>query len=266
MIEHIVRPSPSSTFQSVLSARRRAAAFTAAATATLLFVPSLPGLSGAPHTERMIGIPTAEGGDTDGYFIDKTEVTVAAYRHCVDAGECTSWGLKNSSVTTAGRMQSEPSDLCNWGRWGRDHHPLNCVSWRQAQTYCRWAGKRLPSKKEWMRAAQGPSTTPFPWGTEQPTCRFAVVDGCDPPGLYGRQRFGATRQVGSLPAGRSPFGALDMVGNVAEWTADSVLSTERPLVEVLGGSWAHGTAMPSVTKGSIELFVRDVATGFRCVR
>ena len=268
MIEHVVRHPPNSTARPA-SAVYRAVAFVAAGVLALLFIPSFQQRFELSDRVAMVGVPASVHDDdrtqvsVSGYFIDQTEVTVAAYRRCVDAGACSAFGLTTSTVITDGRLRSDPSPLCNWGHWRRGQHPLNCVSWRQARDYCRWARKRLPTKQEWTRAAAGAAA--FPWGTAPPSCTYAVVDGCSASPAT-RQRDGATLPVGSKPAGRSPSGALDMVGNVAEWTADSILSPERSLVEVLGGSWANGTTLPSSRKGSIEMFVRDAATGFRCAR
>ena len=78
----------------------------------------------------------------DVYSIDRYEVTVADYRRCVEAGTCTDKGLT-------------PYDSCNWDKKGKDNHPINCVDWDQAQTYCRWVGKRLPTEAEWEKAARG---------------------------------------------------------------------------------------------------------------
>ena len=135
------------------------------------------------------------------YNIDITEVTVGKYAECVDAGSC--------SVTTVG-------GYCQWGKSGVDEEPINCVTWDQADTYCAWAGKRLCTEAEWEHAARGDDARRYPWGNENASCAYAIMKqglnyGC---GLNG------PAPVASILTGGSPYGVLDMAGNVSEWVAD----------------------------------------------
>ena len=146
------------------------------------------------------------------YRIDVTEVTVGEYAHCVATGGC------------------EPpiggANACYYGQDGMDHRPVSCVSWPQAADYCAWADRRLCTEAEWEKAARGGCETlpdadcaagmpVYPWGAETATCDYAVMDdgglGCGTK---------STWDVGSKPAGVSPYGALDMAGNVWEWVGD----------------------------------------------
>ncbi|MEM9455848.1 MAG: SUMF1/EgtB/PvdO family nonheme iron enzyme [Myxococcota bacterium] len=147
----------------------------------------------------------------DTFWIDETEVTVEAYKECVDAGVCT-----------------EPSTgtYCNWSQGGpvagRENHPVNCVSWFQAEAYCEWVQggtKRLPTEAEWEKAARGTDGRVYPWGdTPQPSCdRLVMSDAAAGGAGCGT---GATWEVGSMPLGASPYGVQDMAGNVWEWVAD----------------------------------------------
>ena len=114
----------------------------------------------------------------------------------------------------------------------RLHHPVVCVSWFDAQAFCEWAGLRLPSEKEWEKAARSTDGRIYPWGNEQPSqerANFAL-------------RQGKTNSVGQFsPAGDSPYGISDMAGNVWEWTSSWFDArgnhTIRPRV-VRGGAWS----------------------------
>ena len=132
------------------------------------------------------------------YQIDMTEVTVGAYGACVEDGACT--------------PPETGAPVCNWYSELKQEHPMNCVVWAQAQTFCNWVGGRLCTEAEWEKAARGTEGVKYPWGNEELSCDFAVHgNGCGE---------GTTWPVGSKPAGASPYGLLDMLGNVAEWTAD----------------------------------------------
>ncbi len=136
------------------------------------------------------------------FAIDRTEVTVGAYRKCMEAGVCTE---------PVNRMATR---RCNLGFPNRDDHPVNCVTWDQASRYCLWAMGRLPTEAEWEKAARGLDRRRYPWGEAAPTCSRANLF------IENKQCRGGTEPVGSHPAGRSPYGALDMTGNALEWVAD----------------------------------------------
>ena len=135
----------------------------------------------------------------DAFWMDQLEVTTAMYALCVSAGAC---DLPQNPGTAR---------IANYfGNPEFKDYPVIYVTWGQAKTYCEWANRRLPAEAEWERAARGDDMRSFPWGEDKPDWRFAnfnmlVTD---------------TSRVGSYAMGASPFGALDMAGNVAEWTND----------------------------------------------
>lgn len=204
------------------------------------------------------------------YEIDTTEVTVAQYRACVDAGVCSALGIDLPSSGT----QDEP-DLawtCNWGKPGREQHPINCVDWQAATVFCAWTGKRLPSAKEWERAARGTDGRRYPWGNEavrpEPQANLADKTLLDnKPGGWGLAEFNdgfvSTAPVGSFPAGDSPTGAKDMAGNVWEL----VLDGDDARHEMRGGAWSYyPIAMRASDKAYAPIGRRNGDTGFRCAR
>ena len=135
----------------------------------------------------------------DAYYIDKYELTNMEYTKCIGAGGC-----------------KEPK----WGNWHRDlsweNHPVVGITWIQAEAYCKWAGKRLPTEAEWEKAAKGTDGRIYPWGDEAGTCEYAI--------LFEDRKAGCGRNstwpVGSKPKGASPYGVMDMAGNVFEWVSD----------------------------------------------
>ena len=142
------------------------------------------------------------------FQLTRSEITVGQYRVCVKAGAC--------RVPDADECGSGNQLHCNFSRSARADHPVNCVSWKQARTFCRWVGGRLPSEAEWEYAARSRhSSWRYPWGNEPATCQRAVMQeggtGC------GRME---TAEVCSKPAGKTAQGLCDMAGNVWEWVED----------------------------------------------
>jgi formylglycine-generating enzyme required for sulfatase activity len=201
----------------------------------------------------------------DAYYIDKTEVTVAEYQACVDAGVCTAPDYDAAAVEPA-TVSGADGPL--------DPYPITHMTWAYADTYCRWVGKRLPTEAEWEKAAHGPGWQVYPWGNEAPTCELVNFDNCE----------GRALPVGSYPEGASPYGVLDMAGNVREWVNDFYMkpyysrspyfNPQGPAEELTvgehllrGGSWKDDF-------GGITTWIRlDEAethyiykVGFRCAR
>ena len=153
--------------------------------------------------------------DLDSYWIDVTEVTNGQFAACVAAGGCT-----------------PPRHSFRYGDPSYRAHPVLGVAHDQAAAYCTWAGRRLPTEAEWEKAARGADRRLYPWGNEPP-------DGS-------RANFSGVRQdtapVGSFPAGASPYGALDLAGNVWEWVSDAYEITyyaDSPSRNPAGGESAN---------------------------
>jgi formylglycine-generating enzyme required for sulfatase activity len=184
------------------------------------------------------------------YCLDRTEVTVAAYARC---------SLCRRPAT---------GGLCNAPGMGKDNHPQNCVSWNDAETYCGWASKRLPTEAEWEFAARrGGTSQPFPWGDARPTPERACYN------RWSSEARG-TCAVGRFPDG--PFGLADMAGNVWEWVADwyGPFAPNDPRATpsngvgrvMRGGGWTSSRAADLGTSSRAATWPtnRDDYLGFRC--
>jgi formylglycine-generating enzyme required for sulfatase activity len=164
----------------------------------LVFVPAGEFIMGSVNDD-----PEAFGNEKpqhtvflDDFWIDQTEVTNAQYQLCVEDGGCTEPINLNSISHENYYNEAQFAD-----------YPVIWVNWLQARDYCDWAGRRLPSEEEWEKAARGTDGRLYPWGDQPPdnTLLNYNLAGLD------------TIQVGSFPSGASPYGALDMAGNVLEW-------------------------------------------------
>ena len=150
----------------------------------------------------------------DAFWMDRTEVTNARYVQFLNslgehAGACGGHDCVETRVEDTYSHILEMDGHYSVER-GFEAHPATQVSWYGAQAYCAWAGARLPTEAEWEKAARGTDGRLYPWGNEAPDCEKAQYGDCG----------GATVPVGGRLAGASPYGVLDMAGNVWEWVGD----------------------------------------------
>jgi formylglycine-generating enzyme required for sulfatase activity len=225
----------------------------------------------APTTDArpvaMVFVPAGEfimGSNTvhlESFWIDKTEVTNAMYAGCVQSGNC--------DPPRESRSHTRES---YYGNPEFEDYPVIYVSWVDAQNYCSWAGGRLPTEAEWEKAARGTDGRTFPWGEAEPSSTGDLLN----------YRAQDTTEVGIYPAGASPYGALDMAGNVSEWVADwlSLDYYNNPPPSNppgpdsgeyrvwRGGSWATTLTELVRTSSRTGNFPTDSSggIGFRCAR
>ena len=167
------------------------------------------------------------------FYIDRTEVTVANFKKFQPQ--------YNEKPYTDGKLCPQ----C----------PAMGIEWIQAYKYCKWAGKRLPNELEWEAAARGNSTNTWPWGNDylpQNANTFGKEDG---------YLFAAP--VASFPMGASPFGVMDMSGNVWEWVKTESKSSHL----VKGGGWTSYTNQSKISfRNSVNAKLKNPTFGFRCAR
>ena len=195
----------------------------------------------------------------DTFYIDKYEVTISRYAKFLAA--------------TGGARPPE-----GWQPLHRESAgllPVVGVDWHDAEAYCRWAGKRLPTESEWEKAARGGDGRNYPWGNDEPTPAHANF-GKSADGPY----TGGLAPVETHPAGKSPYGVYDLAGNASEWVSDWFAASlvrgdmrnpkgpENGTVKVIrGGGWYDP---PDRLNSSRRMHARPATRaddlGFRCAK
>ena len=149
---------------------------------------------------------------------------------------------------------------------GKDDHPVLFVSQKDAMEYAHWAGKRLPTEKEWEKAARGTIGLVFPWGNEFDPYKAVTAESDLKLILGALCNVNSANGVELAPGDISPYGVRDMAGNVREWTS-TVVPGPTPMAVIKGGSWvdvsvnARAAHREYVPQGSISHII-----GFRCAR
>ena len=196
----------------------------------------------------------------DAFWIDRTEVTNEMYARCVAEGAC-----RPPSDTSSYYLSSY------YGNSQYENYPVIFVDWNQAAAYCEWAGAELPSEAQWEKAARGTDGRTYPWGNSTADSSLAN---------YNRNVFDTT-EVGKYPEGASPYGALDMAGNVWEWVDDRYDAgyynrspgtnptgpTSGDYRVLRGGSWIISEdSIRSANRNRDDPDYTYISIGFRCLR
>lgn len=226
------------------------------------------------------------------FCLDVTEVTVAQYRRCTqEVRHGVTCRPAPAGVAWMGADVRFWTRFCNGGRSDRDDHPINCVDWRAADTYCRWAGGALPTEAQWELAARGAEGRTYPWGDAPPDATRLNACGAECRAMA--RRLGrpwpalhedddgaeATAPVGLFRKGATPEGVLDLAGNVREWVQDRKADYDpapaadpvqsKGMLRVLrGGSWhiADPRWLRGADRNSANEGDRHSGVGFRCAR
>jgi formylglycine-generating enzyme required for sulfatase activity len=193
------------------------------------------------------------------FFMDKHQLSVGQYARFLEATH-----------------HERPPDWTTMNKPQNQNRPVANVDWAEADAYCKWAGKRLPTEAEWEKAARGTDGRVYPWGNEPPT-RFHANSGKE---VWSNHS--ALTPVGTFEEGKSPYGVYDMAGNVWEWVSDWYDSEYYQLSPpqnpsgprkgshkvVRGGSWGSN-GITDLRSSDREIHLpsfRGFGTGFRCVK
>jgi formylglycine-generating enzyme required for sulfatase activity len=213
----------------------------------MVFIPSGLFYMGGVDTDAQPDEKPPHNVTIPAFWMDKLEVTNGMYSLCVKDGKCKPPREFQSATRKSYFGNPDFTDF-----------PVIHVSWLDAKNYCEWAGRRLPTEAEWEYAARGSGDyRRYPWGEQSPDNNLANYD-------YGVRD---TNKVGSYPSGASPFGILDMAGNVWEWVADYYdprYYEGQPSQNPSGPSVAVGQGLRRVIRGGswVEAF-RDLRVSNR---
>lgn len=198
--------------------------------------------------------------DLPAFFIDRSEVTNAAFKKFIDAT-----GHKSPSNWTGENFPK-----------GRDNYPVTGVTWQDAADYAVWAGKRLPAEAEWEAAARGLDGRIYPWGNDW---RAGLANiGSKPGDITADQYPSGLKEVGGYPKGASPAGSVDMIGNAWEWVADEIALypgntaarlTQKPGVTyrvIRGGAYDGDKNHDATYRGYLDASQPYPKVGFRCAK
>lgn len=237
-------------------------------TAVMVYVPDGEFLMGSEDSDAFSDEAPEHQVWLDAFWIYQTEVTNEQYRQCVEDGAC-----------------ELPGNTTNYQNPFYANHPVGFVSWFNADAYCQWAGGQMPTEAEWEKAARGTYGRKYPWGNEPVTghkanycdvnCQDHIRADTDH-----NDGYAITSPVGSFPDGASPYGALDMAGNVWEWVADwhsRFYYNRSPYENPTGPFSGDGRVVRGGSFSSLQRFLRGSfrsyaspdgwgdSLGFRCL-
>jgi formylglycine-generating enzyme required for sulfatase activity len=181
----------------------------------------------------------------DAFYIDRLEVSNARYRACVEEGTCAAPRRLDCCTEMPGAYVHYPDYFYNSDF---DDYPVVFITWYDARDFCAWRGVRLLTEAEWEKASRGPDGRTYPWGNE--AANPDLLNFSWYPGEFPIRPRWTTAPVGTYPAGASPYGVLDLAGNVYEWVQDIYAADYYawgPTVNPTGPSEADGTFR--VTRG-----------------
>jgi len=232
-------------------------------------IPPIP----APAVEAaMIAIPAGEFTMGSENKIERPPHTVFVGAFEIDQFEATNGQFEKFVAETGYVTDAEKAGETSWRYYAKDkpQHPVVKVSWNDAKAYCAWTGKRLPTEAEWEKAARGTDGRTYPWGNDWNVNKANTKDA----GYRG------AIIVGSFPAGSSPYGVMDMAGNVSEWTSDwfqpypgypggdneAQYFGEKYRV-IRGGGWfSDQTLVRTTERSASSTTLANDDVGFRCAR
>lgn len=227
-----------------------------------------------PLLDEMVAIPAGPflRGTDDGGFDEKPARTISLNEFSIDRYEVTNYQYHQFVAATGHRKAGPPSRYAkNMSKMKGVNQPVVYVSWDDADAYCRWKGKRLPTEAEWEKAMRGTDGRLWPWGSDERPggANWArVQDGAD-----------VSARVGAFKDDRSPYGVMDGAGNVMEWVEDwyaenyykdapvhNPPSPEHGVFRVLrGGSYTTtGGDIRITSRSKMVPDFRDETIGFRC--
>jgi len=249
--------------------------------AEMVYIPAGESTAGEAPAARTIYL--------DAFWMDRFEVTYAQFQQFVDAtgykseAEKQGWGFEYVDAwrRVEGISWRAPRGA---GSIVQPTLPVVLVTWNDAHAYCAWAGKRLPTEAEWEKAARGTDARVFPWGNQWDGTRLNF---CDANCAYAwkdasvNDRYAEAAPVGSYAANASPYGVLDLAGNVWEWVADwfdadypRTMPARNPtgpatgqLKVLRGGAWSIDASYARATSRLAQMpEYCERSVGFRCAQ
>jgi len=223
----------------------------------------------------MIAIPAGEFTMGSDHEVERPPhpVSVAAFE--IDKFEVTNEQFEKFVAETGYVTEAENAGDTSWRYYAKDkaNHPVVKVSWNDAQAFCEWAEKRLPTEAEWEKAARGTEERVYPWGDDWPG------EQDDPKANAKDAGYRGTLIVGSFPDGASPYGVMDMAGNVAEWTSDwfqpypgypggdgDAQYFGETFRAIRGGGWFDQDLVRTTARSASSETAANDDIGFRCAK